>query len=131
MNNLAQSQIRIFAFAELAIRIEFPDDPCQIARGFSSSFLWRRPMGLSRPRVALSRLRVTNATPDSHRGHTGAESVQFLPSEDGLQGLRRGDPGGRIRVHIWIKFISTTRSSPSDSATKIVNRSNRMIPFML
>jgi integrase len=44
--------------AERAIRNEFPDAPCQIARGFHQAFLRRRPMGLGRPRVAMSRLRV-------------------------------------------------------------------------
>jgi len=46
------------AVAERAIRNEFPDAPCQIARGFHQPFLRRRPMGLGRPRVAMSRLRV-------------------------------------------------------------------------
>jgi integrase len=44
--------------AERAIRNVFPDAPCQIARGFHQAFLRRRPMGLGRPRVAMSRLRV-------------------------------------------------------------------------
>src|SRR5207248_5461607 len=34
------------------------DAPCQIARGFHQAFLRRRPMGLGRPRIAMSRLRV-------------------------------------------------------------------------
>ena len=46
------------AVAERAIRDEFPNAPCQIARGFHQAFLRRRPMGLGRPRVAMSRLRV-------------------------------------------------------------------------
>jgi integrase len=46
------------AVAERAIRNEFPDAPCQVARGFHQAFLRRRPMGLCRPRVATSRLRV-------------------------------------------------------------------------
>src|SRR5499425_1641839 len=46
------------ATADRAIRNEFPEAPCQIARGFHQAFLQRRPMGLGRPRVALSRLRV-------------------------------------------------------------------------
>jgi len=46
------------AIADRAIRDEFPEAPCQIARGFHQAFLQRRPMGLGRPRVALSRLRV-------------------------------------------------------------------------
>src|SRR5216683_3260651 len=46
------------AIAERAIRNEFPNAPCQIARGFHQAFLRRRPMGLGRPRVAMSRLRV-------------------------------------------------------------------------
>jgi integrase/recombinase XerD len=46
------------AVADRAIRNEFPEAPCQIAHGFHQRFLWRRPMGLSRPRTALSRLRV-------------------------------------------------------------------------
>jgi len=46
------------AVAERAIRNEFPEAPCQIAHGFHQAFLHRRPMGLGRPRMALSRLRV-------------------------------------------------------------------------
>jgi integrase/recombinase XerD len=46
------------ALADRALRNEFPGAPCQIARGFHQAFLWRRPMGLGRPRVAISRLRV-------------------------------------------------------------------------
>src|SRR5213596_2323625 len=46
------------AVADRAIRNEFPDAPCQIARGFHQAFLRRSPMGLSRPRVVMSRLRV-------------------------------------------------------------------------
>src|SRR5260370_23217589 len=44
--------------ADRAIRNEFPEAPCQIAHGFHQAFLRPRPMGLARPRVALSRLRV-------------------------------------------------------------------------
>jgi integrase/recombinase XerD len=46
------------AVADRALRNEFPEAPCQIARGFHRAFLRRRPMGLGRPRVAMSRLRV-------------------------------------------------------------------------
>ena len=46
------------ALADRALRNEFPDAPCQSARGFHHPFLRRRPMGLGRPRVAMSRLRV-------------------------------------------------------------------------
>lgn len=46
------------AVADRAIRNEFPDAPCQIAHGFHHAFLRRKPMGLGRPRMALSRLRV-------------------------------------------------------------------------
>jgi integrase/recombinase XerD len=46
------------ADADRAIRNEFPDAPCQVAHGYHQAFLQRRPMGLSRPRVAMSRLRV-------------------------------------------------------------------------
>src|SRR4030095_3509491 len=46
------------AVADRALRNEFPNAPCQIARGFHQAFLRRRPMGLGRPRVAMSRLRV-------------------------------------------------------------------------
>jgi integrase len=44
--------------ADRAIRNEFPEAPCQIAYGFHQAFLQRKPMGLGRPRMALSRLRV-------------------------------------------------------------------------
>jgi len=46
------------AVADRALRNEFPDAPCQVARGFHQPFLQRRPLGLGRPRVAMSRLRV-------------------------------------------------------------------------
>jgi hypothetical protein len=46
------------ATADRAIRNEFPDAPCQMARGFHQPFLRRRPMGLGRPRAVMSRLRV-------------------------------------------------------------------------
>ena len=46
------------AVADRALRNEFPDAPCQIARGFHQAYLRRGPMGLARPRSAISRLRV-------------------------------------------------------------------------
>lgn len=46
------------AIADRALRNEFPEAPCQIAHGFHQAFLRRRPMGLGRPRVVMSRLRV-------------------------------------------------------------------------
>ncbi|HVH61744.1 MAG TPA: tyrosine-type recombinase/integrase [Candidatus Sulfotelmatobacter sp.] len=46
------------AVADRAIRNKFPEAPCQIAHGFHHAFLRRKPMGLGRPRVVLSRLRV-------------------------------------------------------------------------
>jgi integrase len=46
------------AVAERAIRNEFPDAPCQIARGFHQTFLRPRPMGLGRRQIAMGRLRV-------------------------------------------------------------------------
>ena len=46
------------AVADRAIRNQFPEAPGQIARGFHQAFLRRRPMGLGRPRVEMSRLRV-------------------------------------------------------------------------
>jgi integrase/recombinase XerD len=46
------------ADADRAIRNQFPDAPCQVAHGFQQAFLQRKPMGLGRSRVAISRLRV-------------------------------------------------------------------------
>lgn len=46
------------ACADRAIRHEFPDAPCQVARGFHKIYLHRRPMGLGRPRFEISRLRI-------------------------------------------------------------------------
>ncbi len=46
------------AVADRALRNAFPDAPCQVARGFHQAYLRRRPMGLGKPRVAISRLRV-------------------------------------------------------------------------
>src|ERR1700675_901225 len=49
------------AIADRALRNEFPDAPCQIARGFQQAFLRRGPMGLGRPRMATSRVRANAA----------------------------------------------------------------------
>jgi integrase len=49
------------AIADRALRNEFPDAPCQMARGFHQAFLRRGPMGLGRPRMAISRVRVKEA----------------------------------------------------------------------
>jgi integrase len=46
------------AVTDRAIRNEFPDAPCQVAHGLQHAFLQRKPMGLGRPRFAISRLRV-------------------------------------------------------------------------
>jgi integrase len=46
------------AVAERALRNEFPDAPCQLARGFHQAYLQRKPMGLGRPHLTMSRLRV-------------------------------------------------------------------------
>jgi len=46
------------ADADRALRSEFPEAPGQIAHGFQQIFLQRKPMGLGRPRQAISRLRV-------------------------------------------------------------------------
>jgi integrase len=46
------------AVADRALRNEFPEAPCQIARGFHQAYMRRGPMGLARPRSAISRLRV-------------------------------------------------------------------------
>lgn len=46
------------AVADRALRSEFPETPCQVALGFHQPFLRRRPMGLGRPRIAMSRLRI-------------------------------------------------------------------------
>lgn len=46
------------AVTDRAIRNAFPEAPCQMARGFHQAFLRRGPMGLARPREAVSRLRV-------------------------------------------------------------------------
>jgi integrase/recombinase XerD len=46
------------AVADRALRNEFSEAPCQIARGFHQAFLRRGRMGLARPRQAMSRLRV-------------------------------------------------------------------------
>jgi integrase len=46
------------ADAERAIRHEFPQAPCQVAHGYHQAFMQRKPMGLSRPRVSMSRMRV-------------------------------------------------------------------------
>jgi hypothetical protein len=46
------------AIVDRALRIVFPDAPRQIAPGFQQTYWQRAPMGIGRPRLALSRLRV-------------------------------------------------------------------------
>jgi site-specific recombinase XerD len=52
---------RRVATADRALRNAFPDSPCQLAPGFHQAYLQRKPMGLGRPRLAISRLRVRTA----------------------------------------------------------------------
>src|SRR5262250_1396723 len=52
------------AVTDRALRNEFPNAPCQVARGFHQAFLRRGPMGLARPRLAASRLRVKAPKPN-------------------------------------------------------------------
>jgi site-specific recombinase XerD len=54
----AASINRRIVVAERALRNEFPDAPCQFAPGFHQIYWRRAPMGIGRPRLALSRLRV-------------------------------------------------------------------------
>lgn len=54
----AASINRRIVVAERALRNEFPDAPCQFAPGFHQIHWRRAPMGIGRPRLALSRLRV-------------------------------------------------------------------------
>lgn len=54
----AASINRRIVVAERALRAEFPDAPCQFAPGFHQIHWRRAPMGIGRPRLALSRLRV-------------------------------------------------------------------------
>jgi integrase/recombinase XerD len=89
------------AVADRALRNEFPNAPCQIARGFHQAFLRRRPMGLGRPWVAMSRLRVK--APKHHIVPLSVEEVarfwsSFRTSRDLaivglmlLQGLRSAE----------------------------------------
>ena len=46
------------AIVDRALRIVFPDAPGQIAPGLQTTYWQRAPMGIGRPRPALSRLRV-------------------------------------------------------------------------
>jgi site-specific recombinase XerD len=46
------------AIIDKALRHLFPDAPHQIAPGFQTTYWQRAPMGIGRPRLALSRLRV-------------------------------------------------------------------------
>ena len=41
-----------------ALRNDFPNAPCQFARGFHQQFMRRGPLGLGRPPMVMSRLRV-------------------------------------------------------------------------
>ena len=52
------------AVADRALRNEFPEAPCQIAPGFHQAYLRRKPMGLGRPRLSISRLRVKTPKPN-------------------------------------------------------------------
>jgi hypothetical protein len=64
------------ALVDRALRNEFPNAPSQIAPGFHQVFLQRRPMGLGRPRLAMSRLRVK--TPKHDIVPLSVDEVAFL-----------------------------------------------------
>jgi hypothetical protein len=72
------------AIAERAIRNEFPDAPCQIARGFHQAFLRRRPMGILRrfaaklPRCLAPRPITSSFTRIPERGTTAAPMAATL-----------------------------------------------------
>jgi integrase/recombinase XerD len=51
------------AVVDRALRNQFPEAPWQIACRFHQAFLRRGPMGLGRPRLAISRLRVKAPKP--------------------------------------------------------------------
>ena len=53
----ATINVRI-CIADRALRNEFPDAPAPIAQGFQKAYWRRGPLGLGRPRPAMSRLRV-------------------------------------------------------------------------
>src|SRR5215831_5715915 len=52
------------AVADRALRNEFPDAPCHIARGFHQAFLRRMPMGLGRPRVKVPKRNIVPLSVD-------------------------------------------------------------------
>ena len=56
---------------------DFPDAPRQIAPGFQVSYWRRAPMGLGRPRPAVSRLRVKEAQAQ-HRAAIGGRGGAIL-----------------------------------------------------
>lgn len=108
------------AIVDKALRHAFPDAPHQIAPGFQQTYWQRAPMGIGKPRLALSRLRVK--TPKRTIAPLSVDEVArfwsgFRTSRDLaivglmlLQGLRsqevlnlnRDDlllPEARIRVH--------------------------------
>ncbi len=54
------------AIVDRALRIAFPGAPGQIAPALQSTYWQRAPMGIGKPRPALSRLRVKTAKPNRH-----------------------------------------------------------------
>ncbi|HTF68677.1 MAG TPA: tyrosine-type recombinase/integrase [Edaphobacter sp.] len=100
------------AVVDRALRNEFPNAPSQIAPGFHQVFLHRRPMGLGRPRAAVSRLRVK--TPKRHSVPLSVDEVarfwsSFRSTRDLaivglmlLQGLRSAEVLGLNRDDVLL-----------------------------
>ena len=93
------------AVADRALRNEFPDAPCQVARGFHHAFLQRRPLGLGRPRSSDEPVASEGAQTQPRpavRGGGGTFLVQF-PHGSGL-GHRGLDASARTALRRSVGF---------------------------
>src|SRR5258708_1732607 len=110
------------ALADRALRNEFPDAPCQIARGFHQAFLRRRPMGIGRPRVAISRLRVKE--PKRNIVPLSVDEVarfwcSFRTSRDlAIVGLMLSKGCGRLRFWLGSRMTCCLLKNKSASTEK-------------
>jgi len=64
------------AVADRALRNEFPEAPCQIARGFHQAYLRRRPMGLASVATKCNSLAGRRISPHSFRHSTAMHLLQ-------------------------------------------------------
>jgi len=99
------------AIVDHALRIVFPDAPGQIAPGFQQTYWQRAPMGIGRPRLALSRLRVKARCSGETRASRLFQVTFFSPDVEMFSGISTSSPYGLPSTWSSIHFSSCSTDS--------------------